>query len=402
MSLTLLVDLDDTLLVNSMRTFMPAYRQSLSRQLAPFVDPEPMLAALNRGTMKMILNTRPDCTLQEVFNASFFPDLKISPDVVRPAIQQFYNEVFPSLQPVTHPLPGAVAFIEEAFARGYRVAIATNPLFPRQAILHRLAWAGLPVDKYPFDLIPSYETFHFAKPSPAYYTELLARMGWQDGPVVMVGNDPTNDIAGSRQAGLAAFWVTQPGSRPPGDAAPNAQGTLVDVFPWIDSQAPESLEPIISTPSAMLAVLRSTPAALEILIRDLPHEKWGVRPEPGEWALNEVLCHLRDVEGEVNLPRVKKVLQETNPFLPGMDTDPWAEERAYIAQSCPQALFRFLSARMELLDLLESASPQDWQRTARHAIFGPTSLMEIISIIAGHDRIHIHQVDKILTALKND
>jgi len=49
-------------------------------------------------------------------------------------------------------------------------------------------------------------------------------------------------------------------------------------------------------------------------------------------------------------------------------------------------------ARLELLKLLEPARPQDWERRARHAIFGPTDLAELTRIIAGHDRLHVRQM----------
>jgi hypothetical protein len=134
------------------------------------------------------------------------------------------------------------------------------------------------------------------------------------------------------------------------------------------------------------------------LTADLPDSLWSEHPQEGEWNLIEILCHLRDVEGEVNLLRLKKVLQESNPFLPGMDTDPWAEERLYFCQNGPDALHDFTDFRNQLLALLEGLQPEDWALPARHAIFGPTHLKELVSIIAGHDRLHLRQVNESLSA----
>ena len=39
--------------------------------------------------------------------------------------------------------------------------------------------------------------------------------------------------------------------------------------------------------------------------------------------MTEIICHLRDVEREVNLPRIRRVLAEQNPFLVGEVTDVW-------------------------------------------------------------------------------
>ena len=122
------------------------------------------------------------------------------------------------------------------------------------------------------------------------------------------------------------------------------------------------------------------------------------QPEPGEWSAVEVLCHLRDVEQEVNLVRLEKVMESENPFIAGQDTDRWAIDRQYILQDCLDALGAFQQTRIELLARLEALSEEDWQRPVRHAIFGPTRLVELINIIAGHDRLHVRQVMKALNA----
>jgi hypothetical protein len=108
------------------------------------------------------------------------------------------------------------------------------------------------------------------------------------------------------------------------------------------------------------------------------------------------LCHLRDVDSEVNLPRLQKVLNEGNPFLPGQDTDPWAEIRHYCQQDGLQALYDFTKTRLELLGLLENLPPAGWERRARHAIFGPTNLRELVNIITGHDILHVQQIFRAL------
>ncbi len=118
-------------------------------------------------------------------------------------------------------------------------------------------------------------------------------------------------------------------------------------------------------------------------------------------ASQTILCHLRDVDMEVNLPRLNKVLHEVNPFLPGEDTDPWAKDRNYILQDCDEALDRFIITRMEIVSMLETLSPDDWERSARHAIFGPTRLIELVKIITGHDRLHVQQAHEVLGVMSD-
>jgi hypothetical protein len=49
---------------------------------------------------------------------------------------------------------------------------------------------------------------------------------------------------------------------------------------------------------------------------------------------------------------------------------------------------------MEMLSILEKLSPAEWELPARHAIFGPTHLFEMVEITSAHDRLHVEQLRK--------
>jgi FMN phosphatase YigB (HAD superfamily) len=393
MTITLLLDLDDTLLDTNIQEFAPAYFSTLSGALADKISPDVMLPALMGGTKAMMLNTDPALTLREVFDAYFFPKLGVERDVLQGQIERYYDETFPSIQRVTRQRPQAIAFVEWAFVHKYRVAVATNPYFPLKAVHHRMRWAGLPPNAHPFSLVSSYETFHFTKETGAYFYEFLGQLGWPDDPVVMVGNDLDMDLVPALNVGLPVFWVRE-GRDESHPEIP--QGTFADLRTWLEGIDPQNLCPSFDTPQACLAVLRSTPAAIAALTAHLSEQRWQCQPEPGEWCLTEIMCHLRDVDREVNLGRLRKVLAEANPFLAAEVTDKWAEERKYGEQDGPRALDEFIAARKDLLALLDGLDPADWSRKARHAIFGPTTFQELVKFVAGHDRLHVQQVFKTL------
>jgi FMN phosphatase YigB (HAD superfamily) len=393
MNITLLLDLDDTLLDTNFEEFVPAYFSTLSAALADQVSPALMLPALMDGTAAMKANTDPALTLRQVFDAYFFPKLGVDRDLLEARIERYYDETFPSIQRVTRQRPEAIAFVAWAFARGYRVAVATNPYFPLKAVHHRMRWAGLPPDAHPFSLISSYETFHFTKETGAYFHEFLGQLGWPSGPVVMVGNDPDMDLLPARNVGLPVFWVREGRD---GDQPGIPQGTFADLRAWLENANPETLRPSFGTPQACLAVLRSTPAALSALTAHLSGPRWKRRPEPGEWCLSEIVCHLRDVDRDVNLARLRKVLAEDSPFIPAELTDRWVEERKCGEQDGRRTLAEFVAARKDLLALLEGLDPAAWSRPARHAIFGPTTLRELAEFVARHDQAHVQQVYKTL------
>ncbi len=103
------------------------------------------------------------------------------------------------------------------------------------------------------------------------------------------------------------------------------------------------------------------------------------------------------MERAVNLPRIRKILAEENPFIPGEDTDHWVQEHKCADQDGAEILIDFIHARKETIGLI-SKLQVEWSRTARHSIFGRTTLLELVGIIAGHDRVHVQQIWKTIHA----
>ena len=296
MVLTLLIDLDDTLLGNAMEVFIPVYLEALGRHLADEIPPKIMVASMLDSTQMMFSNENPAQTLKETFDLHFFPSIGIAETSLRTQIEDFYNTSFSSLQKYTQYRPTALQFINTAINRGYRIGIATNPVFPKTAIVQRLNWAGFPEDEFHFALVPSYETFHFAKPDPAYFAEFLTRLGWPEGPILMVGNDLEHDIMGSGLLGIPSFWINKTGqSSPTNSHEPSGRGDLDDVHPWLAGRNLDELIPDFNKPTAMKAILRGVPAGLSTILTDVGLGKWSFQPENNGWSLTEILCHLRDV-----------------------------------------------------------------------------------------------------------
>ena len=395
MTLTLLLDLDDTLLDSNMNDFIPVYFHTLGKEMQAYIEPEKMLKYLMFGTEAMIANDSPEQTLEERFGAEFYPRFDMERDVLDPIIARFYEEIFPSLAYLTKARPEAVDFVEWAFSEGHRVAISTNPLFPRAAIEHRLRWAGLAPEKYPFDVVSSFEHFHFSKPNPAYMGEVLGRMGWPDGPVLVVGDDPERDLRAAQELGLASYWIADDDAiLPEGVNPPLGRGKIGELRDWIESQDEKSFIPSYQAKTAVVATAKAIPAALKGMLSNLPASAWTESPHPEEWSLVEIISHLRDVEIEVNLPRIQTFLHEENPFITADDTDMWVAERAYAKEDGETALQGYVNARLETLKALKKLNDDDWQRAGRHAIFGPITVQEQLGFMVEHDRVHLRQIYK--------
>jgi FMN phosphatase YigB (HAD superfamily) len=403
MSLTLLFDLDDTLLNTNLESFVPAYFQAFASHMASRFSPGVLLGALARGFSLMNESEDPTHTLQEVFEADFYPKLGVPKEEILDVIEEFYDIVFPRLQKHTTPQPAAVPLIEWAVSRGFRIAIATDPFFPRKATDHRIRWAG--IDPEQLELISSFEHFHFSKTYPAYYAEMLGRLGWPEGPVLMVGNDFQRDLLPANRLGLKTYWVDGGSTSSPGpdDAAQigleAGRGRLEDLRPWLEATDLSTLEPSFKAREAILGILVSTPAVLRGLSSALTEEEWRHEPTPEDWAINEIVCHLRDTEIEIHQMQLDLMLEREGTFIPRPDTSVWANEREYLNVDGFTALSDFSSARLANLEKLKDLDTEIWSRKARHAIFGPTNFLEVSSFITDHDRMHIQQAWKTLKSL---
>ena len=395
MPLTLLLDLDDTLLDTNMNEFIPAYFQALTKHMASRVAPEVILRALVHGMGLMNESEDPTRTLQEVFEADFYPKLGVPREELSADIEKFYDEVFPTLGGHTRQRPDAAPLIEWALACGYRVAIATDPLFPRKATYHRIRWAGLDPDK--LELVSTFENFHFTKTHPAYFAEVLGRLGWPEGPVLMVGNDVERDLIPANRLGLATYLIEGESASSPGIEA--GRGKLADLRPWLESVNLSMLEPSFKSPEAIIGIMASTPAVLRDLTVSLTEEDWRRELTPDDWAMNEIICHLRDTEREIHQLQLNLMLEREDAFIPRPDTGVWASEREYLNVDGSSALVEFASARIENIGKLKNLGADIWSRRARHAIFGPTNFLEVTSFLTDHDRMHIQQAWKTLKQL---
>lgn len=393
MSVTLLIDLDDTLLINPLESFMPAYIKLLSKKLSPYVAPEKMVPQLLAATDCMIKAPSSSKTLEQTFDENFYPILGLKKTNIQPLIDDFYQNEFNELEKVTRLRPEAVKLIEYAVLNHYTIVVATNPLFPQTAMHSRLSWAGFSEVNFPFHLVTSYELMHFSKPNPAYYAEILGKLGWPRGPVCMVGNSLKEDILPPSMLGIPGFWVD--GNSDKLDASQKdlcTVGSLDDVIPWLENLSDPEGQINLKDPQGIIGTLRATPVILQHLTENLDEAAWKQKSAAQDLSILELISHLHDVETEINSPRIDMVLSAENPFIAGVDSDPWIAERQYQTTRTPQVIAEFMTQRQCSIDKLAGLSAADWARPAKHSFFGPTTLLELVRFIAIHDIDHIRQV----------
>ena len=143
-----------------------------------------------------------------------------------------------------------------------------------------------------------------------------------------------------------------------------------------------------------IAILHETPAALSRAIDGLSPQQMRLPERPGKWSIAQILQHLADSE-VVWAWRMRLILAQDRPQITGYDQDLWAQRLHYDAAEPPEALELFAVLRRANLRLLERASPDDLNRVGVHAERGEESLEHLRRLYAGHDLLHLQQIDRV-------
>jgi FMN phosphatase YigB (HAD superfamily) len=200
---TILFDLDGTLLPMDMKAFEKLYFRAMSDYLADLIEPKELVKNIWAATTAMVKNTE-HRTNEDVFMEDFKTRIDGDIEVYKERFDKFYDAEFIQAKAAVFEsklIQESVKLLKE---KGYKLVIATNPLFPLKAIHHRIRWAGFEPSE--FEYITSYEQNHFCKPQLKYYEEILKDVGKTPKECMMVGNDVQEDIIAGK-LGLKTFLI---------------------------------------------------------------------------------------------------------------------------------------------------------------------------------------------------
>ena len=216
----ILFDLDGTLLPMDQEVFTKDYFKRLAAKLLPHgYQADQLVDGIWAGTAAMVKNDG-TCTNEEAFWRRFVQIFGEKALADKPIFDEYYRVEFQQVAEVCGCSAEAKATIEELKKRGYRIALATNPIFPAIATESRIRWAGLEPEE--FELYTTYENTCYCKPNPDYYRDLLQRLDCQAEECLMIGNDVEEDMI-AESIGMKVFLLT--------DCMINKKERDISVFP---------------------------------------------------------------------------------------------------------------------------------------------------------------------------
>ena len=119
--------------------------------------------------------------------------------------EDYYKNEFQQVRHVCGFDEKAKKVVDVAKEKGFRVVLATSPMFPKIATESRIRWAGLEPED--FEFYTTYEDYNYAKPNLNYYRAVISKLGVSPEECVMVGNDVLEDMI-VEELGVKTFLIT--------------------------------------------------------------------------------------------------------------------------------------------------------------------------------------------------
>ena len=200
----ILFDLDNTLILFNENEFYDGYFERIADIFRDIMPPDRFQERLKTATAGLLQNQG------EVTNARFFMNVFAAgiPDLQEELWQRFlrfYRTEFNSLERIVSLPESLHELFDHLMKTEIKLVLASNPIFPREVQLQRLAWAGL--EHIPFYFITHIENMSFCKPRVEYYQQICRKIDEPPESCLMVGNDPVNDMVAAR-AGLRTYLTT--------------------------------------------------------------------------------------------------------------------------------------------------------------------------------------------------
>lgn len=198
-------DLDGTLLPLDIDDFLKKYFKALSKEFSDVFNPDYFIKSLLKATNTMIENNGERLNIN-VFIDSFLNLMGVdNQNDMMKRFDKFYQEKFPRLGATIRASEVPADLIKHLKESGYQLVLATNAVFPLQAIKERMNWAN--VDPADFVYISCYENMHYCKPNRGFYQEILQKIDVEPERSMMIGNDAQEDMIAAT-LGMETYLLT--------------------------------------------------------------------------------------------------------------------------------------------------------------------------------------------------
>jgi hypothetical protein len=142
----------------------------------------------------------------------------------------------------------------------------------------------------------------------------------------------------------------------------------------------------------LLARIEHVTPELRWAVGQLPAEALQWRPAPEEWSAHEAAFHTRDIERQVYLVRVGRVLREERPALEWFDEVGWHRAHYRPDEPIDAILADYEAAHGAIVALVRDLDAAGWQRLGLHPTAGAQPAYYWARQCYRHALEHVHQI----------
>jgi DinB superfamily len=142
----------------------------------------------------------------------------------------------------------------------------------------------------------------------------------------------------------------------------------------------------------MLERFEHLPGRFAFAIAAIPEAEWWLRRAADGRTVHSLMAHVRDVETQAYLPRLRRILSEDDPALPAMPSHRWSEADYDTTEPMEALLAQYAGAREEELNLLRGLSAAGWSRVGFHAPTGRRTLQWWVERSLAHGLEHLADI----------
>lgn len=202
----IMTDLDCTLLPMDQDAYIQIYVNAIAKLFYEHgFDGKKIAKATMQSAYAMGKNDG-SRTNEEVFEEAFKALVGENAQQAIDLFPKVYEEPYDAIKAVTRVNEHAEKIVKLMREKAEFVVVATQPMFPLEAVKKRLSWTNLSHDM--FDDITVYDNCTFSKPSTGYYKEIMDKFGATAENTVMFGNDVNEDILPCVELGVETFLLT--------------------------------------------------------------------------------------------------------------------------------------------------------------------------------------------------
>ena len=139
----------------------------------------------------------------------------------------------------------------------------------------------------------------------------------------------------------------------------------------------------------IIEALKKLPEHLEQELAGVSDSARRFRPAEGQWSINEVVGHLRDMV-EVWHTRLYEVWSQNDPLFTSFDGEASVIEKSYQDADVRKLVTEIAAERIKTVDLLSHAV--DWTRLGQQRGVGRRTLKQFAEFVLSHDEDHLNQI----------